>query len=152
MTSSVIPPARAAVRGVEKIDLTSRHCTRKAVNKYHHTRGGAHAKHAVSPGIRSWICPETASSDTPGDARQSVNVQKKLHKNERSHSSPLFKEKLTKIRFVFGWWKWRRGTQDTKKTAWYLRLTSKASHTWLHPRLAQLITGLQKTKATVRIV
>lgn len=29
------------------------------------TNGGAHAKHAVSPGISNCICPETASSDTP---------------------------------------------------------------------------------------
>lgn len=29
------------------------------------TKGGAHAKQAVSPGISSCICPETASSDTP---------------------------------------------------------------------------------------
>lgn len=29
------------------------------------TKGGAQAKHAVSPGISNCICPETASSDTP---------------------------------------------------------------------------------------
>ena len=29
------------------------------------TSGGTHAKHAVSPGIMSWMWPLTASSDTP---------------------------------------------------------------------------------------
>ena len=29
------------------------------------TKGGAHAKHAVSPGISNCIWPDTASSDTP---------------------------------------------------------------------------------------
>mmetsp|Transcript_13556 Transcript_13556/g.50754 ORF Transcript_13556/g.50754 Transcript_13556/m.50754 type:complete len:204 (+) Transcript_13556:190-801(+) len=29
------------------------------------TSGGTHAKHAVDPGIMTWICPETASSETP---------------------------------------------------------------------------------------
>ena len=31
-----------------------------------YTNGGAQAKHAVSPGISSCMCPETASSETPG--------------------------------------------------------------------------------------
>jgi len=35
------------------------------VSLYAHTRGGAQAKQAVSPGISNCICPETASSDTP---------------------------------------------------------------------------------------
>lgn len=29
------------------------------------TKGGAHAKHAVSPGTRNWIWPDTAFSETP---------------------------------------------------------------------------------------
>lgn len=29
------------------------------------TKGGTHAKQAVSPGITTWMWPDTASSDTP---------------------------------------------------------------------------------------
>lgn len=35
------------------------------INVCQHTKGGAQAKHAVSPGTSNCIWPETASSDTP---------------------------------------------------------------------------------------
>lgn len=38
------------------------------------TRGGAHAKQAVSPGISNCTWPETASSDTPGNEISQVNI------------------------------------------------------------------------------
>jgi len=33
------------------------------------TRGGTHAKQAVAPGTKSWMWPETASSETPDSSQ-----------------------------------------------------------------------------------
>ena len=59
------------------------------------TKGGKHAKQAVSPGISNCIWPETASSETPVDSSPYVNFHEKSKggKTRNLTSCALFQER-----------------------------------------------------------